>query len=117
MDQTINPVKLKAAAEHLEWVLQQYPGSEEVQSLLLSLAPLIEDAKQGRILEPLDNMNVPGAYNFTDGRYIPFKHPNVDSAYVTFLIEMEGGLSEEELQLNDRLQAMRQDMLRGPHHE
>ena len=42
MAQTINPVKLKAAAEHLEWVLQQYPESEEVQSLLRSLAPLME---------------------------------------------------------------------------
>jgi len=107
MAQTINPVKLKAAAEHLEWVLQQYPGSEEVQSLLRSLAPLIEDAKQGRILEPVDDMKIPGAYNFSDGRYIPYKSPSVGSAYSDFAAEMRGGWTQEERQLVAHLEAMR----------
>ena len=41
MTQIIDPIKLKAAAEHLEWVLQQYPDSEDVQSLLQALQPLM----------------------------------------------------------------------------
>ena len=32
MTQTIDPIKLKAAAEHLEWVLKQYPYSGDVQA-------------------------------------------------------------------------------------
>lgn len=63
MTQAIDPIKLKAAAEHLEWVLRQYPDSEDVQSLLRSLTPLIEDAKAGRVLEPLDGIKIPGAWN------------------------------------------------------
>jgi hypothetical protein len=31
MTQQIDPVKLKAAAEHLEWVCQQYPDNDDVQ--------------------------------------------------------------------------------------
>jgi hypothetical protein len=30
MTQAIDPVKLKAAAEHLEWVLRQYPNKPAV---------------------------------------------------------------------------------------
>lgn len=44
MIQTIDPIKLKAAAEHLEWVLQQYPDSDEVQGVLHALQPLIQAA-------------------------------------------------------------------------
>lgn len=110
MNQTIDPIKLKSAAEHLEWVLKQYPDSEDVQSLLRSLTPLIEDAKAARVQDPLDGMKVPGAWNFSDGRYIPYEDPSVDSAYVAFVIEMEGGLSAEEKQLNARMDAMRKAM-------
>jgi hypothetical protein len=110
MTQAINLVKLKAAAEHLEWVLTQYPDSEDVQSLRRALTPLIEDAKAGRVLTPVDRMKVTGAWNFSDGRYIPYENPSVDSAYVAFGIEMEGGLSEEEKQFNARKDAMRKTM-------
>lgn len=93
----IDPVKLKAAAEHLEWVLLQYPESEDVQSLLRALMPLIEDAKVDRVQAPVDSMmDIPGAYNFSDGRYVPYRTPDVGEAYAIFMAEMEGGLSEEE---------------------
>jgi hypothetical protein len=107
MAQTINPVKLKAAAEHLEWVLQQDPESEEVQGLLLSLAPLIEDAKAGRVLEPTSRKTVPGAYNFGDGIYTPYKNPSVGAAYAAFVVEMEGGLTEQDKQRLARMEALR----------
>lgn len=116
MTQTIDPIKLKAAAEHLEWVLKQYPDDEDVQGLLHSLASLLEDAKAGRVLEPLDSMNIAGAWNFSDGRYIPYKDPSVDSAYVAFVVEMEGGLSEQERQLNARMDAMRRNRPDGVGH-
>jgi len=116
MAQTINPAKLKAAAEHLEWVLQQYPGSEEVQSLLRSLAPLMEDAKAGRVLETIDDIKIPGAYNFSEGRYIPYAHPSINSAYTDFAAEMRGGWTQEETQLIARLEAIR-SKLNGPGHD
>ena len=108
MTQTIDPIKLKAAAEHLEWVLRQYPDSEDVQSLLRSLTPMIEDAKAGRVLEPVGRKHIPGAYNFGDGVYIPYKDPSVGEAYAAFIIDMEGGLTEQDRQRIARMEALRE---------
>ncbi len=105
MTQTIDPIKLKAAAEHLEWVLKQYPENEEVRGSLLSLTPLIEHAKTGRISEPCDRDDIPGAYNFGDGLYRPNVHPNIDDAYTIFRIEMRGGLTAQEKRIIERSKA------------
>lgn len=113
MTQAIDPVKLRAVAEHLEWVLQQYPDSGDVQSLLRALTPLIEDAKSGKVLEPAERRDIPGAWNFSDGRYIPYCDPNVDQAYSDFITEMEGGLTEEDRKRIARLDAMRNAMMSG----
>ena len=113
MTQTIDPIKLKAAAEHLEWVLKQYPDSEDVQGLLHSLAPLLESAKAGGVGEPVDSMKVPGAWNFGDGRYIPYNDPSVGAAYADFIDEMRGGLTEEDKQRIARMDAMRRAMTKG----
>jgi len=110
MTQTIDPVKLKAAAEHLEWVLKQYPDSEDVQSLLRALTPLIEDAKTGRVSEPVDGMKIPGAWNFGDGRYTPYKNPSIGGAYADFVTEIEGGMTEQDKRRLARMDAMRQAM-------
>ena len=45
MTQKIDPAKLKAAAERLEWVCQQYPNEESVQHVLKVMQPMIDDAK------------------------------------------------------------------------
>lgn len=110
MTQAIDPIKLKAAAERLEWVLKQYPQSDDVQSLLYWLTPLIEDAKAEKIKETTDMMDVPGAWNFSDGRYIPYQSPSVDEAYCEFVAEMRGGRSPEEKQLIARMEAFRKKM-------
>lgn len=104
MTQAIDQAKLKAAAEHLEWVLKHYPESEDVQALLSSLMPLIEDAKAGRVLAPVED--IPGAYNFADGLYVPYKNPSVGDAYARFATEMQGGLTEEDKEQIARLEAM-----------
>jgi len=109
MAQTINPVKLKAAAEHLEWVLQQYPESEEVQSLHCALATLIEDAKAKRLSDPIASNHIPGAYNFGEGVYAPYQNPSVDDAYTKFRIEMRGGLNEQEKRIIARMAASASD--------
>lgn len=106
MTQAIDPIRLKAAAEHLEWVLQQYPHSNDVQGLLRSLAALIEDAKAGRIVEPLGRGDVPGAHSFGDGLYAPYKAPAVDEAYTRFRIELRGGLTGQDEARQQRLQAL-----------
>ncbi|WP_049624068.1 hypothetical protein [Frateuria defendens] len=105
MNQTIDPIKLKAAAEHLEWVLKQYPESDDVQSLLHSLTPLLEDAKTGMVTETRDR--IPGDWNFADGRYIPYQSPSVDAAFSDFATEMRAGWTEEERQLIAGLEAKR----------
>lgn len=111
MTQAIDPAKLKEAAEHLEWVLQQYPDSEDVRDLLQSLSPLIDDARAQRISAPLDGTRIPGAYNFGDGRYVPYGDPSVDEAYTSFIIELEGGLTERDRLRIARLDPMRRVML------
>lgn len=112
MNQTIDPIKLKAAAAHLEWVLQQYPDSEEVQGLLRALTPLIESAKSRGIESPIDSNDVPGAYNFAQGLYMPFETPNVGGAYSDFIDELRGGLTEQDRQILAQMQTMR-DRSRG----
>jgi hypothetical protein len=114
MTQAIDPIKLKAAAEHLEWVLKQYPDSDDVQSLLLSLTPLIEDAKAGSVVALMDRWDIPGAWNFGDGFYIPYANPNVDNAYVDFSVELRGGLTEQDKQRIARMDVMRKSMNEGP---
>ncbi|AND67707.1 hypothetical protein ATSB10_02530 [Dyella thiooxydans] len=108
MSQTIDTKKLKDAAEHLEWVLKQYPDVEDVRDLLQSLRPLIENAKAGKISEPMDGIRVPGAYNHGDGRYVPYKEPSVGDAFSRFVIELEGGQTEKDKELLARIEAMRQ---------
>ena len=108
MTQAIDPIKLKAAAEHLEWVLQQYPDSEDVQGLLHALTPLIEDAKAGKVATRVESMmRVPGAYNFSDGLYVPYRTPDVGKAYALFVTELEGGVTEQEKQLLDLVDALK----------
>jgi hypothetical protein len=96
MNQTIDPIKLKAAAEHLEWVLKQYPNEAVVQDLLQSLLPLIEAAKAGQVLVPMDRRDIPGGYFLGDGVYIPYTSPSIEDAYGNFVTEAEGGLNEDE---------------------
>lgn len=107
MTQHIDAAKLRSAAEHLEWVLNQYPDSTDVKGLQDALKALIEEAKAGRVLNVMDGMRIPGAYNFADGRYIPYRNPSVGDAYARFVNEMQGGLTEEDKERIARLDAMR----------
>jgi len=107
MTQQIDPAKLRASAEHLEGVLNEYPDSDDVQSLLGALRPLLDDAKAGRISQPIDSVSVPGAYNFGDGLYVPYRSPDVGEAYAQFTTELAGGLSEQERRILARMQAAR----------
>ncbi|HEX7348088.1 MAG TPA: hypothetical protein VF264_00365 [Rhodanobacteraceae bacterium] len=106
MTQAIDPEKLKAAAEHLEWVLQQYPDNDDVQGLLRALAPLIRDSETGTVLEPVKLMDIPGAYNNGDGLYAPYKDPDVGAAYARFVTEIGGGISKQAERQLARLDAM-----------
>ncbi len=98
MTQHIDPAKLKAAAEHLEWVCQQYPGEAAVQALLEGMRPLIDDAKAGRVLVPIKDRNdIPSRWAVSaEGLYRDYENPSIESAYVAFAIEMEGGLTEQD---------------------
>jgi hypothetical protein len=111
MTRAIDPIKLKAATEHLEWVLRQYPESKDVQNLLRALSPLIEDVKAGMLTQPIESMmKVPGAYNFSDGLYVPFRSPDVGDAYAKFVTELEGGITEEEEELQREADALKKSI-------
>lgn len=113
MTQTIDPEKLKAAAEHLEWVLSQYPDEPVVQELAAALAPLLESAKRGRIVSPIDRHDVPGGYAFGDGQYRDFRTPNLEDAYVQFRIELRGGLTESDKARLAKIAALRRGGAQG----
>lgn len=106
MSESVEPIKLRAAAEHLEWVLNQYPDSDDLQSLLRALAPLMEDVKAGRVVASVVSADVPGSWNFGDGRYMSYENPNVDAAYSAFADEMGGGRSDEQNESIAELDAM-----------
>ena len=109
MTQTIDPIKLKAAAEHLEWVLQQYPGNDEVQRMLHGLLPLIEDARAGKIFHVMESQDVP--FNWavnSEGLYDDYRTPSVRSAYVVFQIELRGGLTEQDKRIHAQIAAMKE---------
>lgn len=94
MSRTIDPIKLKAAAEHLEWVIKQHSGTEETKDLMIGLVPLIEAAKAGEVREPTNW--IPYAYSHCNGDFIDFKGPNLGNAYSRFVTEMRGGHTEQE---------------------
>jgi hypothetical protein len=110
MTQQINSVKLKAAAEHLEWVCQQYPDNEDVQGLYRGLQAMIEDAKAGRVIEPIkDYYDIPSRWAVSaEGMYRQYTDPNVEGAYVDFATEMEGGLTEQDRQFLAKWEAKEQ---------
>lgn len=97
MTQTIDPIALKAAAEHLEWVCQQYPTDEPVQALYRALQALIDSAKAGNIAAPLERHTIPARWAVSaEGLYRDYQTPSVEEAYTAFGIQLEGGLTEQE---------------------
>lgn len=113
MTQAIDAANLKAAAEYLEWVLLHYPDSDDVQGLRRALAPLIEDAKAGRIEEPMDSGEVPGTYNNADGVYIQYRNPSVGDAYAKFKVELAGGLADQDKKRHAEMEAFKRSLLNG----
>lgn len=112
---TIDKARLKAAAEHLEWVLLQYPDSAILQGLLRSLGPLIDAAKAGTMESVVGMNDVPGAYNFGDRLYSQFTQPNVENAYTQFRVEIRGGHTEQEKRQIAEMEAYRQSLLENKH--
>jgi hypothetical protein len=113
MTQQIDPVKLKAAAEHLEWVCQQYPDNEDVQYLYQKLFPVIEDAKAGRVVEPVERF-IPFRWAMSsEGIYDEYKTPDVGSAYLDFATELEGGLSDAAKEIDAIIENIRKTATNG----
>lgn len=111
MTQTIDPFKLKAAAEHLEWACQQYPDVEGVQALLHDLMPMIEDAKAGKVLEPItDWYGMPYRWAMSGERlFDAYKEPNIETAYGSFADEMAGGLTEDDKEIDAIIESIRRN--------
>ena len=115
MTQKIKRAKLKAAAERLEWVCQQYPNEDRVQGLLESMRTLIEDAKAGKVSEPFDDEHrFPGQWAvFAEGLYRDYLDPNVESAYGDFTEELRGGLTEDDKEIEAIIEQLRNKRLSG----
>lgn len=104
MTHSINEEKLKASAERLEWVLGQYPSDDAIENLYNALSPLIEASKSGEIVQPIEK--VPCGHSLAEGTYRRYQNPSVEQAYVEFVVELEGGLTEEDRERIADTQAM-----------
>lgn len=108
MSHAVDSDRLKAAADHLEWVLLQYPHNELLQNMLHGLERLIRNASAGAIRDAVDMQDVP--FNWavnSEGLYDAFDNPSVRNAFVAFQIELEGGLNEQDKEINARIVALR----------
>lgn len=105
MSQAIDPAQLKANAEDLEQALLQHADKPAAQQLLIAMLDLICDAKAGRVRTPLDS--VPCGRAFADGAFAGLKDPDVDEFYVAFSVQLRGGISPEDRQDIDWLNASR----------
>lgn len=103
MTQSINAEKLKAAAEHLEWVLNQYSESEDARKLLDAMSALINEAKAGTIVLPTER--IPCSHLIAEGIYREFDNPSIESAYYSFSTEMRGGQTKREIERQARMEA------------
>ena len=115
MTQKIDPIKLKAAAEHLEWVCQQYPNEERVQGLLESMRSLIGAAKAGKVAQPFaDEHRFPAQWTvFSEGLFRDYCDPNVEGAYGDFTDELRGGLTEDDREIEAIIEQLRNKRLTG----
>lgn len=111
MTQEIDQLKLKQSAEHLAWVLRQYSDDAAAQQLLDALLPIISQAEAGLITTPLERAQVPGAFDFGDGRYVRYRDPDLGEAYAIFVTELEGGLSEQDKRRLADMEAYRLSLL------
>lgn len=112
MTQSIDQVRLRAAAEHLEQVLEYYAEYPEVRGLCESLASLIAAAKAGRILAPLDLRDIPGGWHLAEGTFRDLRDPNLERAYGDFATELQGGWSDREKAI---LEGMARSSFLPPH--
>lgn len=88
----MDQVLLAASAATLENILLQYVGRDaEASALHAALAPLIEDARKGKIATPVEWRDVPGGYAFSEGRLR--QYADLEQAYAAFKIEVTGGES------------------------
>lgn len=106
MEQSIDRDRLRAAADRFESVAAQYPDNDAVQGLLEALRPLLDAAKTGQIIEPMDLRAIPGGWHLAEGTFRDLRDPNVEQAYGTLSTELQGGWSDQEKRLLARIAQM-----------
>ena len=76
---------------------------------------MIEDAKAGRVLEPIPDRNdIPYRWAVSgEELYRVYVDPDIEGAYVAFAIEMEGGLTEQDKRIHARIKAIQDSILKG----
>lgn len=88
----MDQVLIAESADKLEKILLEYlPVDAEVGGLFQALSGLINDARTGKILAPMEWRDIPGAYSFTEGRLR--KYNSLEMAFADFRIEVTGGES------------------------
>lgn len=88
----MDQVLLASSAEKLETLLLQYSSVDsEVSGLFDALSGLINEARTGKIVTPMEWREVSGTYNFTEGGLS--KYGALETAFAEFRIEITGGES------------------------
>lgn len=99
MSETIDPLKLKERAEHLEWVFKQHPDVEIIQRLHKSLERLIGDAKACKLREPVFGLPTP---RFRPTDIWPTEGgKRLDQAFFEFFLEIRGAPANQPAKERD----------------
>lgn len=90
MVKMMDQIALKKAAENLEYKLRDNDlVTVQLKFLYDSLKPLLNSAKNMKIVHPIDESNIPGSYQYNEG--VMRDLPDVEEAYAEFRIQLSGG--------------------------
>lgn len=84
--------ELLDACTLLEEVCKKHAEDEEVKDFFNCISPIIEDARAGRIIPPIEWSEIPCFLYFTEGTLQRF--PDVENAFATFRIALTGGIPD-----------------------
>ena len=86
----MNQALIGRTAGELDQLLRRYASSDAAARALLSaIETLLDDARAGHVVAPMEWGDVPGDHAFFEGGLGRF--PDLESAYASFKIEITGG--------------------------
>jgi hypothetical protein len=102
----MNQDLLMNSANELDKLLRQYAEfDDEAKTMLRVLTPLIQDARSGKIITPVESRNIPGTRNYLEGNLQQYR--DFDDAYGRFILEVTGGETPARREIREKFEERR----------